>query len=258
MIASQMAPPASATQSPRPDQREGVIETILIFEDRPVELDAHLARMEASVRALYGEDPPDTRELVLGRARGGGLGRMRLTVSPKRGGGFDALVVVAPFDPHNIFPSGDFVSTLMTMVVDRGYGRHKWADRTLLTRAEAMALPGAVPLLTSTDGIVLEGSRANVFLVRGGRLSTPPLDGAILPGITRGHVIEIAAESGLTVAEESFGLDALRAADEVFLTGSLRGVEPVRGIDGEALPGEGPVARELAAGLRERWFGGWL
>jgi para-aminobenzoate synthetase/4-amino-4-deoxychorismate lyase len=252
-----MAPPASAIQSPRPDQRDGVFETILIFEDRPIELEAHLRRLAASVRALYGEDPPETRDLVLGRARGGWLGRMRLTVEPMSRGGLDASVVVAPFDPNNVFPTGDFTTELATLAVDRGYGAHKWADRDLLSRAEAAAGPGAVPLLVGADGTVFEASRANLFIVAGGIVRTPPLDGEILPGVARGGVLEVAAEYGFEVAESAFDGEALRGADEVFLTGSLRGVEPVRAIDGEEIPSEGPITTALAAGLRQRWFGPW-
>ena len=252
-----MARPASAIQSPRPDEREGVFETILVFEDRPVALDAHLRRIAASVRALYGEDPPTTRELVLNRARGGWLGRLRLTVEPLPRGGLDASVVVAPFDPNNVFPTGDFTTELRLLPVDRGYGAHKWADRDLLSRAEADAGPGAVPLLVGADGVVLEASRANLFIVRDGELITPPLDGEILPGVARGGVLEVAAECGFGIAERAVGLGELRSADEVFLTGSLRGVEPVRAIEGEAVPSEGPITTALAAGLRQLWFGPW-
>lgn len=237
--------------------RDGVFETILIFEDRPVELDAHLARIAASVRAVYGEEPPDTRELVLANARGGWLGRMRLTVEPLPRGGLDATVLVAPFDPNNVFPTGDFATELKTLAVDRGYGEHKWADRALLSRAEAEAGPGAAPLLVREDGTVLEGSRANLFLVRGRTVSTPPLDGEILPGVARAGLLEVADEYGIEVVEEPIDLAELMAADEVFLTNSLRGVEPVRAIDGERIPSEGPITTALAAGLRQRWFGPW-
>lgn len=246
---------ASATQSPRPDEGDGLIETILILDDRPIELDAHLARLTASALAVYGEEPPDARELVLANARGGSIGRMRLTLEPMRGGGFDAYVVVAPLDPNNVFPTGDFCSTLSTMSVDRGYGEHKWADRALLTRAEAAAGPGDVPLLVRSDGTVLETSRTNLFIVRDGELVTPPLDGSILPGIARAHVLEVAREIGVEAAERVFDAATLLAADEVFLTNSLRGVEPIKAIDGEPIAAEGPLTKTLAAGLRDRWFG---
>ena len=89
------------------------------------------------------------------------------------------------------------------------------------------------------DGAVLEASRANLFAVRDGALLTPPLDGRILPGITRGRVIEAAESSGVAVREESLSREDLLAADEVLLTGSVRGIEPVAALDGTPLAGAG-------------------
>jgi para-aminobenzoate synthetase/4-amino-4-deoxychorismate lyase len=244
---------AAEIQHPRPDPRDGVFETILVFEDRPVELEAHLARLAASVRSLYGIELPDLRDRVREDARGGWLGRMRLSVTP-RGGELEPLVVVAPFDPNKVFPSAEFASSLQSLPLDRGYGAHKWNDRAALTRAEAAAPPNTVPLLVRDDGVVLETSRANLFAIREGRVLTPPLDGEILPGIARRHLIEVAEECFFEVAEEQLSLADLASADEVFLTNSLRGVEPVKALDGEPIPVDGPLTRALAEALRTRWF----
>jgi para-aminobenzoate synthetase/4-amino-4-deoxychorismate lyase len=249
-----MPQPVTATQRPRPDQRHGVIETFLVVDDSPVELDAHMERLSTSVRALYGEDPPDCRDLVTSRARGGGLGRLRLTVAPLGEGGFEVYVVAVSVEPASVFPTGELAASLFTMNVDRGLGEHKWADRAVLERAEAMGPRGSVPLLVSEEGEVLEASRGNVFVVRDGKLLTPPLDGRILPGVARARVIELAAELGIEVAAEPILLSELRGYDEVFLTGSVRGVEPVRALDGEDLQVEDEITRKLAAGLRNRWF----
>ncbi|MGB7686431.1 MAG: aminotransferase class IV, partial [Solirubrobacterales bacterium] len=201
-----MSQPAAATQRPRPDHRHGVIETFLIVDDRPVELDAHLARLSASVEALYGEEPPPSRDLVISRARGGGLGRLRLTVEPVAAGGFEVYFFVASVEPATVFPTGELAANLFTMTVDRGLGEHKWADRAVLERAEAMGPRGGVPLLVTDEGEVLEASRGNIFTVRDGRVLTPPLDGRILPGVARARVIEIAAECGIEVEEEPIAL----------------------------------------------------
>ena len=83
---------------------------------------------------------------------------------------------------------------------------------------------------------------------------TPPLDGEILPGVARQQTIEVAGECFIDVAEEGLALADLLAADEVFLTNSLRGVEPVKAIDEEPIPVEGPLTTALAAALRTRWF----
>lgn len=137
--------------------------------------------------------------------------------------------------------------------VPGGLGDHKWADRDLLARLEPD--PAArVALLVDSDGTVLEGSRGNVFAVRAGRLSTPPLDGRILPGIARAVAIEEARGAGLEVVEEELALDDLVGADEVFTTGSVRGVEPVRALLGVREWSAGGVAPLLAERLRRRWM----
>jgi para-aminobenzoate synthetase / 4-amino-4-deoxychorismate lyase len=239
-----------------PDPRQGVFETILVFEDRPIELAAHLDRLVRSVRTVYGAEPPAVREQVLAACRGGWLGRLRLTVEPGRDGALTSSVVVAPFDPNNVFPTGAWATALRTFPVEGGWGDHKWADRDMLSRAEASVGPGAAPLLVDAAGTVLEASRANVFAVRDGVVLTPPLDGAILPGVARAGVIEEAAEIGFDVREERLDLERLRAAEEIFLTNALRGVEPVREIDGAAIRSDGPITVALAAALRQRWFAG--
>jgi para-aminobenzoate synthetase / 4-amino-4-deoxychorismate lyase len=230
-----------------------VFETILVVDGRPVELDAHVARLSASLEALYGEVPSGLAAVVEDGARGGRLGRLRLTVEPGRDGKLVSSIVVAPFDPHNVFPTGAFATALRSFVVQAGWGDHKWSDREMLTRAEASVGPAAAPLLVDAEGTVLEASRANVFTVIGGVVVTPPLDGEILPGTARAGVIEEAAGLGLELREERLDMDRLRATEEVFLTNALRGVEPVREIDGATIRSDGPVTVALAAALRARW-----
>lgn len=183
------------------------------------------------------------------------MGRLRLTVEPARDGSLRSSVVVAGFDPNNVFPTGPFATALRSYHVERGWGEHKYADRDLLARAEASVGPAAAPLLVRGEQ-VLEGSRANVFVVRGRTVSTPPLEGSILPGIARAGLIEEAAEIGIEVCEKPLTLDDLRAADEVFLTNSLRGVEPVHELDDKPIVADGPLTTALAAALRGRWFKG--
>jgi para-aminobenzoate synthetase/4-amino-4-deoxychorismate lyase len=104
------------------------------------------------------------------------------------------------------------------------------------------------PLLCDLDGLVLETARANVFIVEaGGRIVTPPADGRILPGVTRALVIELAGELGLRVDVEPIDLARLAGAREMFLTGSLAGVEPAQ-LDGRPA-GDGAVTAQLADAL---------
>jgi len=101
---------------------------------------------------------------------------------------------------------------------------------------------------------VLEASRASVFAVIEGVPVTPPADGRILPGVTRARVLALAERLGLAPAERELRMDELIAADEVFLVGSVRGVEPARELDGTELGAADEVSRALAAELRRGWL----
>src|SRR5262249_13742252 len=78
-------------------------------------------------------------------------------------------------------------------------------------------------------------STSNIFVVEGGRVLTPALEIGILHGITRQKVLELAAEAGIATEEAELSPDDLRRADEAFLTSSVRGVLPVRRVDGEPI-----------------------
>jgi para-aminobenzoate synthetase / 4-amino-4-deoxychorismate lyase len=242
-VRSRMSPHRSP-----PDPAHGVFETMLVRDGLPVELDAHLARLGASVAGLYHETSlPDVVPIVIDRAHGLRLGRLRLTVAPNGSGHLATDVRVAPVEAARVFPAFSHAVRLHRLDVPGGLGPHKWADRRLLESAEAEAV-GSVPLLVDEDGTVLEASRANVFLVEDGELITPPADGRILPGVTRRRVLELRP-----VREEAFPFDRLLAADEVFLSGSVRGIEPVWDCDGVRTWHAGTITPLVSGELRRRW-----
>jgi para-aminobenzoate synthetase/4-amino-4-deoxychorismate lyase len=156
-----------------------------------------------------------------------------------------------PVDPALVFPEWPLALVLRSLTIRGGLGAHKWADRRRVEPAEAEH--GVVPLVVDADGSVLEGSRGNVFVVVDGALVTPRADGRILPGVTRGRVLELAAETDLEVHERDVSAADLVAATEAFLTGAVRGIEPISACDdGPAWP-HGAVTTLLAAHLRRRW-----
>ena len=101
-------------------------------------------------------------------------------------------------------------------------------------------------IMLDVQGNVGEGSGENIFIVRDGVLKTPPLT-AILEGITRNSVIDLARQMGLTVRETVFSRDELYIADEVFFTGTAAELTPIREVDnrkiGAGLPG--PLTHKL-------------
>jgi branched-chain amino acid aminotransferase len=103
-------------------------------------------------------------------------------------------------------------------------------------------------LFLDTEGHCSEASASNLFAVINGRLTTPPISCAALPGITRATVIELAAGLGPAVDERAFELRELETATEAFLTSSLRGIAPLVSMDGKSLGAgtPGPVTRQMA------------
>ncbi len=135
-----------------------------------------------------------------------------------------------------------------------------------MAKKEALDAGYSESILLSHSGNVAEASGANIFLVRGGKLSTPQASDGILQGITRDCVIKIAGRMGLECAERSITRDELYVADEVFLCGTASEITPVVSIDrlaiGKGAPG--PVTGKLVAAYsdavrgRNEEFGGWL
>jgi para-aminobenzoate synthetase / 4-amino-4-deoxychorismate lyase len=245
-----MAPPH------RPDPNAGVFETLLVVDGCPVELDAHLARLGASVAELYGSlGERDPREAIEEAAKGLALGRLRANLVPDGRGGLDLRIVTAEVDPALVFPGPEHAVGARTFLLAGGLGRHKWCDRWPLEEIEtSLAAEGGVPLIVDHGGAVLEASRASIFAASGGTVFTPPADGRILPGISRRRVLEAARAVGVPTEERELTVGDLIAADEVFLAGSVRGVEPVASIDGTPLLRCGNAGARIAAELRRAWL----
>ncbi len=116
-----------------------------------------------------------------------------------------------------------------------------------LIKMEAVANGYSEGLVLSTEGRLSEGGGQNVFLVRGGTLVTPQLDGSLLRGITRDAVVKMATDLGIEVQERPVPREDLYTADEVFFTGTATEVTPIRSVDritvGEGKPG--PVTRAV-------------
>jgi para-aminobenzoate synthetase/4-amino-4-deoxychorismate lyase len=238
-----------------PDRALGVFETLLVVDGAPIELPAHLERMSSSVRNLFAAElPVATSDLVLDCASPLPLGRVRLTVAPGPAGVLRADALAASVDPGDVFPSWERAIALCPFLVRGGLGAHKWADRAGLAWASSES-ERCLPLVLDAGGELLEASRANVFAVEGEALITPPADGRILPGVARARTIETAGALGIELREEALTIDRLISAGEAILTGSVRGVEPVRSVGEAELAEPGEAVREVAAELKRIWIG---
>jgi len=102
---------------------------------------------------------------------------------------------------------------------------------SILIRQEAAIDGYAEGIALDVNGYVSEGSGENVFIVRDGRIMTPPLGASILAGITRASILKIARELGLDVTETLIPREMLYVADEIFFSGTAAEVTPIRSID---------------------------
>jgi branched-chain amino acid aminotransferase len=121
-----------------------------------------------------------------------------------------------------------------------------------LIKMEAILGGFAEGIALDDRGYVSEGSGENLFLVNNGRLITPPLGAAILPGITRDSVIQIAREIGIVVEETTIQRAALYLCDELFFTGTAAEVTPIRSVD-HITVGEGKRG-EVTKRLQDEFF----
>ncbi len=123
---------------------------------------------------------------------------------------------------------------------------------SVMAKQEATKAGFDEALLLDVNGFVSEGSGENVFVVKNGTITTPPLSGSILAGITRATVIDLAREEGIPLVEAPVTRDQLFLADEVFLTGTAAEVTPVREVNHRSI-GEGrrgPITERL----QQRYF----
>lgn len=120
---------------------------------------------------------------------------------------------------------------------------------SILAKRDAKAGGFDEALLMDVNGHVAEGSGENLFVVKKGKLVTPPLSASILAGITRETILNLAQEEGIPVAEDMITRDQLYLADEAFFTGTAAEVTPIREVDFRPIGdgGRGPITARLQA-----------
>ncbi len=100
-----------------------------------------------------------------------------------------------------------------------------------LIAQEAVRGGFAEGIALAPGGLLSEGAGENLFIVRGGKIYTPPVGSSILAGITRDSVLTLAADLGIEIVEQNLPREFLYFADEVFMTGTAAEVTPVRSVD---------------------------
>ena len=121
---------------------------------------------------------------------------------------------------------------------------------SILAKLEAKAHGYVEAIMLNEDGKVCEGTGENLFIVRDGILSTPPLSDGVLEGITRDSIMVLADELEIPVIEESLTRCDLYIADEVFMTGSAAELTPIGSVDDREIGKPGEITRRV----QDRFF----
>ncbi|HVC97664.1 MAG TPA: branched-chain-amino-acid transaminase [Pirellulales bacterium] len=246
---------------------DGVFEGIRSYGGKVFRLDEHLRRLWESAKAIW-LTIPITREVMHQavydtlRANQIADGYIRLVVT--RGAGTLGLDPNRTSDPQVIIIT-DRISLYPRELYEKGLEivtvstvRNHPASlsprikslnylNNILAKIEGLQAGCIEALMLNTKGEVAECTGDNVFLVRDGRLFTPPTEAGILEGVTRQAVIELAEAANLEVRQAALTKHDVYIADEMFLTGTAAEVIPVVKVDSRVIGGgqPGPITRDL-------------
>ncbi|MEA1985402.1 MAG: branched-chain-amino-acid transaminase [Euryarchaeota archaeon] len=238
---------------------DGVFEGIRAYNGRVFKLDEHVDRLYDSATAIALKIPlskEEMKEAILGTLRTNDLKDAYIRPIVSRGVGDLGL------DPRkcptpNIFIISQQWGAMYGNLYEVGLKAITVAIRrnapdalspnikslnylnNILAKIEANAKGGDEAIFLDNNGFVSEGSGDNIFIIKNGKVVTPPTINN-LKGITRATAIELLREHGYDIAEDNVGLFDLYTADEIFVTGTAAEAAPITTIDGRAI-GDGTV-----------------
>jgi branched-chain amino acid aminotransferase len=245
---------------------DSVYEVLRTAGGRPVDFDRHLERLERSSEAILLPVLPRERVIQAVQETLGAAGNpdsyIRIIVTRGAGEiGLDPaladrprlIVMVRPLrlPDESLYREGAKIALVavrrnLRRAMDPAVKSGNYLNN-IMALAEAKRAGADEAVMCNAEGRVVEGSTSNVFLVAGGRIRTPALGDGLLDGITRRRVFELARGAGIPIEDAHLVPADVLAADELFLTSSIRGVLPVVRVDdhvvGDGTPG--PITREL-------------
>ncbi len=239
---------------------EGLFETFLGIDNRPIFLREHLSRLHRGAKLLGLKIPVSQRQLIAWitnalKTHPSHTKQLRLTLtageSPRytgRRGKPQVIIGVAPYT----FPNRPFKLMVAEYRVDQDseFRRIKTISYAIHAAALSMARKQRCDdaLMLNERGKIAEVSSANIFWVKKGHIFTPPISSGCLVGVTRARVIKEAIRLGLSVTEKDCTLEQLGSADEVFISSSLKLVIGVARIRQSSTPWDfspGPITARL-------------
>jgi branched-chain amino acid aminotransferase len=253
---------------------DGVFEGIRLYSGNVFRLEQHLERLENSAKAILLTMPLTREELsraACETCRINGLSDAYIRLVITRGEGdlglapwlFPKPSIFIIASEISLYPAEQYEKGLRIVTVPTrrvGPGALPSTVKSLnylnniLAKIEAKQFGADEGVVLNDQGYVAECTADNIFIVHRGTILTPPASQGALEGITRGAILDIAAELGLPAKEANLTRFDIWCADECFLTGTGAEVIPVVGLDGREIGTghPGPVTRRVLEEFRRR------
>lgn len=257
---------------------EGVYETLRTYGGKPFLFDPHMRRLRRSGAMIHLEIPGTDDEMMQKirdtMAAEPGLTEAYIRILITRGIGEltynlaatptpSTVIIVKPFPepPAAHFTDGIALALVSVRRNHPSALNPRIKSNNLLNNAlamqEALRQGAEEALMLNQQDEIAECSQSNFFIVKDGRVLTPPITAGLLPGITREFVLEVARDAGVPADEQTLTTTELWSADEAFITGTTREITPAVKIDGRPVGSgkPGPVTLNLLEAFRRKTRG---
>ena len=252
---------------------DGIFEGIRFYNGRVFRLEQHIRRLYDCARAILLKIPLTPEEMIAAtcatvKANGLRDGYIRLVIT--RGVGpmglspfkcpTPSVIIIA--DAISLYSEESYRTGLTMATVATRRPSHDILSpqvkslnylNNIMAKVEALQAGAEEGLMLNDVGLVAECTGDNIFIVRDGAISTPPLTAGALDGITRGTVFDIAQELGIPIRERDFSRHDVFIADECFLTGTAAEVIAAVKLDGREIASgkPGAITQQIIARFRE-------
>jgi len=252
---------------------DGVFEGIRFYGGRVFRLDEHIERLYMSARAIALDiqmNPDEMARAVLETIRANGLtdGYVRLVVTRGEGSlGLSprscpkpTIFIIAStitLYPDEMYQNGLKLVTCATRRIAHGALSPMVKSlnylNNIMAKIEAEQAGAGEGLMLNEQGYVAECTGDNVFVIKNGAITTPPISAGALAGVTRAVVFEMAKELGIPIREENITRYDIYTADECFLTGTAAELIPAVVLDSRPINDgkPGPLTARLIKRFRE-------
>jgi branched-chain amino acid aminotransferase len=252
---------------------DGVFEGIRFYNHRVFRLEEHIRRLYDSAKSILLTIPLTPQEMIAAtcatiRANGLVDGYIRLVItrgvgpmglSPYKCPKASVIIIV---DTISLYSGEAYANGLTMATCSSRRPSHDILSpqvkslnylNNVMAKVEALQAGAEEGLILNDLGLVAECTGDNVFVIRDGFITTPPITAGALPGITRAAVIDIARELGIPLAERDLSRHDIYTCDECFLTGTAAEVIAATKLDQRVLgTGKpGPITQKIIARFRE-------